>query len=337
LTTPKWIFASAIGLSSCAALADRVVLDNGDRLSGSIVSMEADALLLETAYAGKIRLPRARLVQIETDAAVRVRLSDGTELDGQLQAAEPGQLSIRIGSLAQTESLGFERIAAINPPRNPDKTVLSGRAALGGSFASGNTDAQTLHLDGELVARNPIQRITLGGELNEASQDREDTASNWRIGLKYDHFVRERTYLYANTRFDHDGQADLELRSTLGVGGGRQFYDRDDLRLALEGGLSLVNEDYRNAADLSFPGARLALKYQQALWQKKLTLFHTGDLLLSLDSFDDYLYLSRTGVRLPVGNGFSLGAQVTFDYDAIPAVGKETTDTALIVNLNYSH
>jgi len=214
LTTPKWIFALAIGLFPCAALADRVVLDNGDRLSGSIVSMEADALWLETAYAGKIKLPR-------------VRLSDGTELDGQLQAVDPGQLSIHIGSLAQT-----------------------------------------LHVDGEMVVRNPIQRITLGGELNEASQDGEDTASNWRVGLKYDHFLQERTCLYANTRFDHDRQADLELRSTLGVGGGRQFYDRDDLRLALEGGLGLVNEDYRNAADLSFPGARLSFKYQQALWQK---------------------------------------------------------------------
>ena len=88
---------------------------------------------------------------------------------------------------------------------------------------------------------------------------------------------------------------------------------------------------------LSFPGARLALKYQQALWQKKLTLFHTGDLLLSLESIDDYLYLSRTGVRLPIGDGFSLGAQMSFDYDAIPAAGKDTTDTALIFNLNYSH
>jgi len=93
----------------------------------------------------------------------------------------------------------------------------------------------------------------------------------------------------------------------------------------------------RSGMDLSFPGACLALKYQQALWQKKLTLFHTGDLLLILDSLDDYLYLSRTGVRLPIGSGFSLGAQVSGDYDAIPAVGKETTDTALIVNLNYSH
>jgi len=70
---------------------------------------------------------------------------------------------------------------------------------------------------------------------------------------------------------------------------------------------------------------------------KKLTLFHTSDLLLSLESIDDYLYLIRTGVKLPVGNGFSLGAQVSFDYDAIPAAGKDTTDTALIFNLNYSH
>ena len=40
LISPKRIFAMAIGLFSSAAFADLVVLDNGDRLSGSIVSME---------------------------------------------------------------------------------------------------------------------------------------------------------------------------------------------------------------------------------------------------------------------------------------------------------
>ena len=293
-------------------------------------------LWLQTAYAGKLKLPWALVSRIETDAPVRVRLADGTELDGRLRVDDERQLRISIGSLAETAPLALERIAAINPPRYPDKTLLSGRVALGGSLASGNTEARMLHLDGELVARNPVPRVTLDAEINEASQDGVDTASNWRLGMKYDHFLNKRTYFYANSRFDHDRQTDLDLRSTLGVGSGRQLIERDDLKLSIEGGFSLVNEDYGSVPDERFPGARLGLKYEQRFWQDRLTLFHGSDLLLSLESIEDYLYQSRTGVRLPMGNGLSLGTQVNIDYDAVPAAGKESADTALIFKLDYA-
>lgn len=331
-----WTWPATLGLLSGTALADSVVLDNGDRLSGTVLQMTAEALEIATPYAGTLNLPRTRVRRIETDAAVRVRLIDGTELDGQLQGADAGQLRVRIGSLAETAPLALDRVAAINPPRHPGRVVLTGRASAGGSFMQGNTDAQTLHLSGELVARKPTQRVTLDGELNEAEQDGTRSASNWRLGMKVDHFIDSRTYFYANTRFDHDSQAGLDLRSTLGAGAGRQLIDREDLTLSIEGGASLVNEDYASAVDQRFPSARTALKYEQTFWQGRLTLFHHSDFLLSLESLDDYLYQSRTGLRLPVGNGLSLGTQVNLDYDAVPAAGKDTTDTALIFKLDYT-
>lgn len=330
------MLCASCGLVSAACMADTVVLENGDRLSGAIVRMESTSLWLDTAYAGKIKLPWAQVKQIESDKPVRVRLADGTELDGQLLLGGDRQIRIRIGSLAETAPLGLDRVSAINPPRNPDKTMVKGRVSAGGSLASGNTDARTLYLAGEVVARNPVQRVTLDAELNEASQDGVDTASNWRLGMKYDHFLKERTYLYANTRFDHDSQTDLDLRSTLGLGGGRQIFDRDDLKLSVEGGVSLVNEDYGSVPDERFPGARLALKYEQAFWDERFTLFHGSDFLLSLESLEDYLYQSRTGIRLPVGKQLSLGTQLNFDYDAVPAAGKKTTDTAVIFKLDYA-
>lgn len=326
----------AVGLIPATGLADTVTLGNGDRLSGRIVSMQAASLTLETAYAGTLKLPWSRIRHIESDAPVRVRLADGTELDGRLRAAADGQVRIRIGSLAETAPLDLDRVAAINPPRHPDKTSVKGRVSAGGSVSSGNSDARTLHLAADAVARNPTQRVTLGAELNEASQDGATTASNWRLGLKYDHFVADKTYVYANTRFDHDGQADLDLRSTLGVGAGRQIFDRDALKLSMEGGVSLVSEDYGNAPDSRFPGARVALDYEQKVWDGRLTLFHGSELLLSLESLEDYLYRSRSGVRVPVTTKLSLGTQVNFDYDAVPATGKQSSDTALIFKLDYA-
>lgn len=326
----------AAGMMPAWTLADTVTLDNGDRLSGTIVAMEASSLTLETAYAGTLKLPWRQVSRIESEAPVRVRLADGTELDGRLESGGDGRVRIRIGSLAETSPLALGQIAALNPPRDADKTSVKGRIALGGSVSSGNTDAETLHLSADVVARNPLQRVTLGAELNEASQNGVDTASNWRLGLKYDHFIEDRTYLYANTRFDHDGQTDLDLRSTLGVGAGRQIFDRKGLKLSAEGGVSLVSEDYGSAPDTRFPGARFALNYEQAVWDDRVTLFHDSEVLLSLEEVEDYLYRSRTGLRVPVSEKLSLGTQVNFDYDAVPAAGKQSSDTALIFKLDYA-
>lgn len=327
---------AATGLISTAGMADTIVLENGDRLSGTLLRMEAASLWIETSYAGKIKLPRAQIAQIETDVPVRVQLADGTELDGQLQAGDARQVRIRIGSLAEAVPLGLDRIEAINPPPNPDKTVIKGRVSAGGSVTRGNTESQTLHLSGEMVARNPGQRVTLDADLNVASQNGVDTASNWRLGMKYDHFLKQRTYLYVNSRFDHDEKTDLDLRSTLGVGLGRQILDRANLKLSTEGALSLVNEDYGNNRDERFPGARFALKYEQAFLDGRYTVFHDSSVLLSLESIQDYLYQSRSGIRLPVTEKLSLGTQLNLDYDAVPAAGKETTDMALIFKLDYA-
>ena len=328
-----------LGLAAFAAssaAADTVTLRNGDRLSGTVVKMEADTLWFETAYAGTLKLPWGEVGRIETDAPVRLKLDDSAEFDTRLATSAERELSVQPGGVGEPAPLPLDRVVAINPPRHPDRTVLSGRASLGGSFARGNTEADTLHLDGELVARNQTQRVTLDGELNEASQNGVDTLSNCRVGLKADHFLDERTYAYANTRFDHDGQADLDLRSTLGVGVGRQFVERDDLKFSLEGGLSLVHEDYGVAPDERFPGARAALRYEQGFWGNRLRVFHSSDLLLSLETIEDYLLQTRSGFRVPMGNGLSLGAQVNLDYDAVPATGKDSTDTALLFKLDYT-
>lgn len=316
--------------------ADWVELDNGDRLSGRVGTLTATTLYFDTSYAGTLALPRERLKALSTDAPLRVRLTDGTEFDGQLVSAGRQGVRIRISQLAETEAVPLKHLAALNPPRNPDATEVSVRIAAGGSFARGNTEAQSLHLSGEMVARNAAQRVTLEGAYNQAEQSAAQTVSNARAGLKYDHFFTSKAYWYANARFERDDEADLDLRSTLGVGAGWQVVDADARKLALESGFSYANEDYGSAPDQRFPGARLALKAEQALWGDRARLFHDSDLLLSLESLDDYLLRTRTGVRVPVAGRLSLSTTVNYDYDNVPAPGKKTTDTALIFQIDYA-
>lgn len=331
---PKTCLALALW-ASLPAVADTLILDNGDRLTGRVLGLEGGRLEFRTAYAGTLKLPWARVRHLESDEKVRVRLSDGSLLNGRLLAAPDGKLRIRVSELVETAPIPLDRVTAFNPPETPHKVKLAGRANLGGSFVRGNTEEDNLHLDAELVARTPTNRYTLGGEVNEASKAGNNTTSNWRGTMKYDHFLGDKNYLYTTGLFEHDAQADLNLRTSLGFGGGRQFYEGKRRNLSLEGGLSYVNEDYELAPDNSYPSLRAALRYDELFWGDRLKFFHAGDLLMSVEDSGDWLLKTRTGIRVPVAKSLNLSTQVNLDYDNRPAAGKDELDSALIFSVGY--
>lgn len=331
---PGLTLAAALCLP-LAAVADSVILDNGDRLSGKVIGLEGGSLVFETAYAGQLKLPWGRVRHVESDDNVRVRLSDGSLLNGRLLPAPEGKVRVKVSELVETAPVPMDQVIAFNPPQDRHKVKLSGRANLGGGYVRGNTDEDNMHLDAEMVARTPTNRFTVGAEFNEASKSGNNTTSNWRGTMKYDHFLAEKTYLYVSGLFEHDAQADLNLRTSLGFGGGRQFFEGPRRNLSLEGGLSFVSEDYEIAPDNSFPSLRVALKYDQLFWEDRLKFFHASDVLMSTEDANDWLLKTRTGVRVPVAKSLNLSTQVNVDYDNLPAAGKDELDTALIFSVGY--
>jgi len=282
-----------------------------------------------------VKLPWNQLRHLESASRVRVQLADGTLLNGQLLAAPDGRARIRVSDLVETAPIPLERVTALNPPLDRDKVKMTGHANLGGTFSRGNTEEDTLHADAEMVARTPSNRYTVGGEVNEASKQGTTTTSNWRLAMKYDHFFKDKRYFYTVGQFESDAQADLNLRTSLGLGAGWQVFEEARRNLSLETGLSMVNEDYEIAPDQSFPSLRAALKFDQLFWDDRLKFFHTSELLASIENSSDYLIKTRTGIRLPVTRAVNLSTQLNLDYDALPAPGKDSTDTALIFSVGY--
>ena len=48
--------AGVLGLASAAAVADTVVLANGDRLTGQVLLLDSGTLVLKTEYAGELHI-----------------------------------------------------------------------------------------------------------------------------------------------------------------------------------------------------------------------------------------------------------------------------------------
>lgn len=83
-TKVKLVISALIvgGLLSGEVLADEVILKNGDRLTGEVVTLEVNKLILKTSYAGEIFIDWSKVEKIEVDNPVEVLLKNDVSLSG---------------------------------------------------------------------------------------------------------------------------------------------------------------------------------------------------------------------------------------------------------------
>ncbi|MGN6702360.1 MAG: DUF481 domain-containing protein [Burkholderiaceae bacterium] len=333
-----FLLFSTLTLGSTAAApanAANVVLTNGDRLTGEIVLLSDGKLSVRSEVFGKVDIPWAQVRSLQSGEDVRIRLRSGSTVTGPLKIDDDGSAVIGKGRPAESGRLMRQDIAALNPPMADHAVKYSGHVNLGGSFNRGNTYDNQLNLLGDLAARTPENRYSLGFEVNEASSAGVKTASNRRLHTQYDAFLDPKNYVFVNAKLESDELADLDLRTALGAGYGRQFFETDIAKLAGQAGLGYVHEDYGTSPNRNFPSLNLGLKYDRKLFDDRLEYFHRIDVDESLQDAGDLLVRNRLGLRVPVGKGVNLSTQLNVDYDRSPAIGKKTTDTALIFSVGY--
>lgn len=222
-------FASTSSLSAQAAT---VTLDNGDQITGEVRRLTDSTLTFKSSVFGEVNIPWGSVKTLVADENVLIQLNDGTTVDGKLVLNEDGTVAIDEGRTGQANVLSRQELAALNPPIVDPSMKYSGRLDFGGTFNRGNSQDDQLNVNGELVARTPQHRYTLGVEVNEARSAEIKTTSNRRLLTQYDAFLNEKDYLFANAKLESDELADLDLRTSLGAGYGRQFIDTDISQLS---------------------------------------------------------------------------------------------------------
>lgn len=317
------------------SLADEVHLKNGDKLTGQIVKMQEDKLILKTSYAGKITIIWQEVVSIQTDEKVKIVLKDETTLQGTTEAVEDGKMKLDTDQLEEPTSFRLVDVKAINP--EPVKAVrINARANASVTVERGNTKSDNYYFDGEFVARTKKNRYTAGGELSKERADDITTSQNWLVYGNYSHFLNEKWYLYVNTLFEHDEFKDLNLRSTLGAGAGYQFFETPLLNLSVSAGLSMVDENFDLAEDNDYSAGQWTVNYDQYFFDKFVQFFHVNTGFISLEDANDWFLKTRTGLRFPLYKGFTATLQYNFDWNNKPSAAAETEeDTKFIFLLGY--
>ena len=111
-------------LSCCLLLpllkADRLVLDDGSVLKGTLKSLTDGTLVFSTGFAGELKIAASKVVSLETDAPVEIATQAGQRLQGRMELP------------AQEAQAGKSLPAPLSLPLQEVK-YLSGASGMGNS------------------------------------------------------------------------------------------------------------------------------------------------------------------------------------------------------------
>ncbi|MCC5857035.1 MAG: DUF481 domain-containing protein [Ectothiorhodospiraceae bacterium] len=329
------ILASATGL----AHADTVVLDNGDRLTGTVIQVSGGTLEFRPeATRQAVMINWDRVATFSTEGTMQVLLEDGTEIIGRAEKADPGRIRLVSDQLDAPVSLRTAAVSNITGPDTPrrDRVRTTGNINVGGSLTRGNTRTEAYNANGAFEARTNVNRFRLSGQVNRTKDDGNLTRDAASGTGRYDHFVSERLYVNTYVSLSRDRFKDLRLRTSVGAGLGYQFFDTARRSLSAEIGAGYVNQDYYRAENESNPGGRWALDYEERLFGGGIRLFHFQEGLVSLEDADEFQVNTQTGVRFPLMLGITGTVQANVDYNNSPPGDAKKTDQAYLLTMGYS-
>ena len=316
--------------------AATVVMANGERFSGDIISMIDGELLLQNQYAGEITLPWSAVTELLSDEPLRLQLPDERVINSTVDSAAPGSVELAEAGAGSAQVLPLLNISAINRPLvNPYEYHWRGQSNVGLNATSGNSDTTRFHVDGEGTLENDFNRYIAGVDFNRGSDNDVTSVDNWTAYSSYDRFFSEKLFWNNTLSFKRNTLQELDLRTSIGTGLGYQFFDSQELRLSTTAGLSYVREEFEVQAGEDFMALQLGLDYEHQ-WFDWLRFFHSLQTLNSLENVDDFVLRTRTGLRYPISDSFVASLQVNVDYDNTPSEGAEKEDMIYTFTLGYS-
>lgn len=346
--------------------ADTVFLQDGSQLRGTVQTLSADKLKVQTGFAGVLNIQRKLVKGIDTDKPVKLALEDGHVVDARLayapgdnqqryQAAqERGTLSRPGAALGGIAEIAPQQIAAdqhaaeaakhklpeasIAPPS--DGQYWSGALSLGINGNSGNTDNRSVQFSGSALRDTGPTRLSFAGAIDREREDGDQTSDEYTASSRYENDFTDRAFWFAQEKLKKDRFQNLKIRSRTTVGPGYFLVRQDDLIFKVRSGIGYQYEDYTD--DQGSNGTTVfeaGWDYAQ-LFGDWLKLTHEFSIYPEATNAptDNFTLESILGAQIPLANSRDWSIQLSLenDYDNRPQPGVEKTDTSYNVGIKRS-
>jgi len=317
----SYLIALVLCLSLAApvrAKGDTVCLVNGDRITGTVVTMVNGKLILKTDYLGPIEVDWAGIQRLQFDHPLPIVLANGSE--------------VSLGEVPTLE-VGLADVTAI-APTPPAPTRWQGKVSFGYAQTGGNsaTNLGTLTAVGE--KETDTYRASLVLEAAQGESEGEETANRARLQGKRDLLAGSHSYRYYLAGVEYDKVRDIDLRTELGAGVGRPLIEKPGNLLTADVGVSIVRDELADGTTESNAKLRLGETWRLEVGDGS-DLRQSLALLAVAQDLRDYTAEASVAWGWPVGESLALTTTLATTYDSRPAEEVERADYTFTTQLGY--
>ena len=227
---------------SAAPKIDTVVLENGDRLTCEIKSLERGRLTMSTDALDTVRVYAGRIQQIVSPRQFEVERADGTLHYGALVTLQPRRIRVEVAPGTGVD-LALDDIVRITPLEASLWQRMNGHIDLGFSFAKADLETRyTLNADAEYRGKRYDGDALLSSQFT-SREDAERLARS-QLTLAGSLKLGPRWRAIALGQFQQNEELSLDLRSVTGAGIGRYLAQSTHTSFHLFGGVAYTREHF---------------------------------------------------------------------------------------------
>ncbi len=337
-----------LGFSTQVTALDKIETSDGGIITGVIMQITDETIVLSTEYAGKISLQRNQVIGFSSQQPLSVRLNNGTIVTGLVQHQKQGMLTIDAPD--EDHLTPLQDIAESWSPQaqDPELTRLeeAHQAAMrqwsleiGADIAGkkGNSDEFGVALTFAAKLSGEDDALLFYGSVDQAEQDGVDSSDETILGSEYTSYSSDPWGWYLRAEVEKDDFEDLRLRTLLGTGLNYRVFHSLEHSLELRSGLGYRHENFYDGTTEQSPTLDFGLAHgwQFASWGRMTNhLTYTP----AISDFDDYLVTHDSGIEIPLG--FSDYWQLRFglrhNYKSMPVDDRKHLDTSYYSRLQLN-
>ncbi|MFZ0477935.1 MAG: DUF481 domain-containing protein [Terriglobales bacterium] len=245
---------------SIPALADQVVLKNGDKLTGTIVKSDGKTLVLKTDYAGDLTIKFDAIQSLTSagdlnvTAGGKIAVGPVTTTGDKLEVATKtgGSVEVPVASVTVMRSPAEE--AAYQKSLHPGwDQGWAGGTNLGFALTAGNSETKNLNIGLNATRTGFHDKLTLYETTTYATTSKlalqpispsQTTANSNAGGIRYDHDFATRVFGFGSADFFNNSLQNLDLRYILGGGIGFHAIKKPNTTLDLLAGINYTHESF---------------------------------------------------------------------------------------------
>ena len=219
------------GAGAAYAQQDVVITISGDRLVGEIIKVEKDVLTFSTAYSDSdFKIEWDQIASIESKRQFLVETFDGKRLSGSLTLDPSRKPIVQIAGT----SVPLADVALIQPFERTFLSRFDTALDFGYSMTKANA-AKQLSLSTNLSYRDERYVDVAFASIFRNSQANAPETQRWEVGNDFRRLLGSHWYVNTTQEFLNSEEQGLDLRTTIGGGGGRYLARTASQHLAVGG------------------------------------------------------------------------------------------------------